>query len=180
MLAFVRTWSAGAERKQSVVVMNLLSGSERRTGVGDPTTSRVAWSSDGKLIFLRSGSGSAVTAAPPERMSLQPVSGGDTARADSALAVLLGDPPIAQAIPCDTGSGLCARLRSGAQFPISAEGRNAVRWPGDSVAYLEDGKWIVRPLAGGRTRMLGWSAEPGHPRELTIFPGPAGPADSSR
>ncbi|HXI19600.1 MAG TPA: hypothetical protein VNH46_00860, partial [Gemmatimonadales bacterium] len=45
------------------------------------------------------------------------------------------------------------------------------RWGPDSVAYLEGGRFVVRPLGGGRVRELHWAREPAHPRGLTLFPG---------
>lgn len=170
LLAFVRSRTPGDSGRRSLVVMNLLNGAERRIEFDGAAPSAVAWSRDGSRIFLRQGDSVRVTPAPPSQFQLAPVAGTDRSAADSQLAVLLGDPPLATAVPCDSGTGICARLPDGSQQTIAPTGRNPARWSGDSIVYRENEDWVIQPLAGGKTRTLNWT-ETSDPRSLTIFVG---------
>jgi hypothetical protein len=171
MLAFVRSRAPGDERQWRLVVMNLLNGAERQVEADAPAPEAIAWSRDGSRLYARVGAMAMVTPAPPADLSLAEAAGRDRMAADSGLEVLLGEPPLGVAVPCE-GGGICARLGGGVVETITATGMTPARWQGDSVAYLEAGEFVVRPLAGGRTRVLRWSRSPGRPRELTMFPGP--------
>ncbi len=167
MLAAVRSRAPGDTSAQSVFVMNLINGNERRIEgeiVGMPDA--LAWSADGTTLYLRTTAGTLAAAAPPATGRWAPAS------AEEPFAVRLGDPPIAVAFPCDSGGGLCARLEGGVVTRLSAAGTHPVRWAGDSVGYMENGEWLVRPLAGGTIRALQWSARFSRPRELSVYPGP--------
>ena len=39
------------------------------------------------------------------------------------------------------------------------------RWGSDSVAYTEGASLVVRPLGGGRSRIVEWSKAPSRPRD---------------
>jgi hypothetical protein len=172
MLAFVRSRSASDSRRW-LIVMNLQSGAERQVEIRDLVPDATAWSADGRQLYVRGGLSVLTTAAPPATLQLQAVPEAGRPAADSALAVLLGDPAVGVAVPCPTG-GICARFGADTATRIIAAGgaTNPVRWAGDSLAYLEGGDWVVRPLAGGRTRILRWSSRaPSRPRGLTVFPG---------
>jgi hypothetical protein len=171
MLAFIRSRAPGDTQHRSLVVMNLLNGAERRVDLAGVLPTALTWSRDGARIFLRQGDSVRVTPAPPAALRLAPVASTDRPAADSQLAVLLGDPPMAMAVPCASGEGICARLGDGKEQTITSSGRDPVRWRGDSIAYREDDGWVIRPLAGGRTRALSWTQTSGHPRNLTIFAG---------
>ena len=174
MLIFVRSRLPGDSGDVAVVAMNLLSGAERRFAL--PPGFRpeaTAWSADGRLLYVRGGTALLAAPAPPAAGSFTPVGAADTAAADSALAVLLGEPALAIAVPCAAGAGVCARLASDSLATVAAEGAFPARWPGDSIAYLEHGEWTVRPLAGGKTRLLHWTRGPSRIRELTTFRGAA-------
>ncbi|MEO8140665.1 MAG: hypothetical protein ABI742_13510, partial [Gemmatimonadota bacterium] len=174
MLMFVRSRLPGDNGDVSVVAMNLLSGAERRIAL--PAGFRpeaTAWSADGRQLYLRGGAALLAAPAPPAAGNFTPVGAADTAAADSALAVLLGEPPLAVAVPCASGAGVCARLANDSLATVAAEGAAPTRWPGDSIAYLEHGGWTVRPLAGGKTRLLHWIRGPNRIRELTTFRGAA-------
>lgn len=172
LLAFLRSRSAG-DSSYSLVVMNLLNGAERRTDAPDGATA-VSWSGDGSFVYLRAGSSLLTTPAPPGALSLKPVAQPQFAGADSSFQVIFGDPPLGQASPCDSGGGVCARLATGESLTLSTEASNPVRWSSDSVAYMEGGTFVVRPLAGGRTRTIRWSTDPKNPRGLTYFRGVSG------
>ena len=171
MLAFIRSRAPGDFQHRALVVMNLLNGAERRVDADGAVPTALAWSRDGARIYLRQGDAVRVTPAPPAALRLAPVASADRPAADSQLAVLLGAPPLATAVPCDNGVGICARLVDGSQQTITRSGRDPARWTGDSIAYQEDGDWVIRPLAGGKTRALSWAQASGHPRDLTVFPG---------
>ena len=170
MLAFIRSAAPSDASTWSLVVMNLLNGSERRIGLREYIPTRLAWSADGGRLFLQRATGPQVTPAPPASLSPQTVAMSERATAESALAVMLGDPPQAEAVPCPDGAGLCARLGNRVQS-FAERGSAPAHWLGDSVAYLEQGNWIIRPLAGGRTRVLSWTTRLTHPRDLTVFRG---------
>lgn len=173
MVAFVRASGTGDTSRVTVWVMNLLNGADRRlTEPGQVVPDRLAWSADSRTIFLRTATGVFAAAAPPDAESVAPVEGAATGLADSALMVLLGDPPAAQARPCRTQAGLCALTAGGAETLLAADGTGPVRWGPDSVGYVTGGSLVVRPLGAGRTRPLRWRrGEVAHLREPTFFPG---------
>jgi WD40-like Beta Propeller Repeat len=174
MLAFLRARAPGDTSVAALVVMNLLNGAERRIPAGpDVGPEAVAWSPDGARLFLRGRDGLFQTPAPPATPALAPVPAEDRAEADTALAVILGDPPQGIAARCDTGPGLCARMADGTVVQLADSALGVAGWGPDSVAYLEGGVYVVRPLAGGRIRELHWTRAPAHPRGLTFFPGPS-------
>ncbi len=166
VLAAVRSRAPGDTSSQSVFVMNLINGNERRidgeiTGMPDA----LAWSDDGATLYVRTPTVVHQAPAPPARAGWAPATGADPFR------IRLGDPPLGIAVACDSG-GLCARLTGGLVTPLSATGTNPVRWAGDSVGYMENGEWLVRPLAGGTIRALRWNERVSRPRELSVYPGP--------
>jgi len=169
-LAFVRSIAPGDTNGATVVLMNLLSGAERR--VPAPAGVRLlAWSSDGTALLMQAASGILRTAAPPQPMLLEPVPPPEQPRADSLFRVMLGDPVVGEVTFCPSGTGVCARLANGDSLTLSVSGSAPVRWGADSIAYQEQGSYIVRPLAGGRTRMVRWTSAVANPRGLTYFGG---------
>jgi hypothetical protein len=176
MLAFVRSLSPGSVARQVLVVMNLLNGAERQEELEAPFPDAIAWSVDGRDLYVRSGDVLFQTAAPPRSLGIALVPAEVRAAAESALSVLLGDPPLAEAVPCD-GGGVCARFGDGTRQPITASGAEPARWMGDSIAYREERNWVIRPLAGGRPRTLRVSRDLGHLRSLTVFGGPRRASD---
>ena len=98
--------------------------------------------------------------------------------ADTALAVLLGDPPVARVVPCPadlTAAGFCAEAVDGTSQPLGAAVSEPFRWGTDSLGYFDGERLMVRPLAGGRARLLAWHRAPANARQATYHPGPAGP-----
>lgn len=172
MLAFVRARVPGDTATADLVVMNLLNGAERRAEldrVGG--VEGIAWSADGGTIYARRGDAIYALPAPPARGALAPVEPAQAAAADSAFRVLLGRPPVGEAMICPGGAGVCARLGDAPPTPLSPFAASPIRWPGDSVAYLERGEWVIRPLGGGATRILRWTRPVEHPRSVSVFGG---------
>jgi hypothetical protein len=171
-LAFVRSRAPGDTTSEHVAVMNLLNGAERQVAL--PAGARVdaiAWSADGAQLFVRAGGQVLASAAPPAPTAFAPLTSAGTEPEDGPFRIVLGTPPAGFMTSCPGGSGLCVRLQDGSTVPLAAEGRGALRWSGDSVAYLEGDGYVVRPLTGGRTRALSWEPALGHPREATMYPG---------
>lgn len=170
VLAFLRAVAPGDTSGASVVLLNLLSGGERRVDA-PPGVVALAWSSDGTTLLVRAARGILRTAAPPGPMALTPVPASHQAQSDSAFRVLLGDPPVGEAGPCADNAGVCARLVSGDSLTLSVAGTGPLRWGADSVAYLEAGGFVVRPLGGGRLRVANWTSPVRNARGLTYFRG---------
>ena len=170
ILAFLRSRTAQDTSGVSLVLFNLVNGAERRTGV-PPAAFALAWSSEGGSLLVRTPSGIFSTTVPPQPLALSPVPASDRSRADSLFRVILGDPPVGEASTCGWGAGVCARLSNGDSVTLSEKGSAPMRWGNDSVAYVEGGAFAVRPLAGGRIRMVRWTEQARNPRGLTYFPG---------
>jgi hypothetical protein len=170
MLAFLRVRAPGPVERQVMVVMNLLNGAERQLDIVGGVPEALAWSADGRNLYLQRGDSVLKAVAPPARLEIVPVLARERATADSALAVLLGEPPLAEAVPCD-GGGICALFSDGTRQTIAPGGAEAARWIGDSILYREAGEWVIRPLAGGRPRLLRVSTGLGHMRSVTVFRG---------
>ena len=89
--------------------MNLLNGAEREIelpeGAGPPE--QVGWTTDGRSLVVRAGGRLYRAAAPPAEGAARPVAGAERAAAESALAVLLGEPGFARVVPCATPEDLC-------------------------------------------------------------------------
>lgn len=171
LLAFVRARSV-RDSATELWVMNLLNGAERRldTPARELRVTRLGWSGDGRTLYARSDHGTFRLAAPPAPSEPEWVDSTD-AGADTALAVILGDPAFAQAMPCPGRPGLCAVDRSGMATLLSADGHDAAPWGSDSVAYFAGNVLVVRPLGGGSLRQIGFERVPERPRQLTVFAG---------
>jgi hypothetical protein len=101
----------------------------------------------------------------------RPVAGAERAAAESALAVILGKPAFARAVPCANGEDLCVVGDTGSPAIFARGAREPARWGDDSVAYLEGDRLMVRPLGVGRARWVEWSAVPARPRQPSVFAG---------
>lgn len=171
LLAYVRE-SGGAQPKREVVVHNLVTNGEGviplPASSGAP--SRLGWSGDGSSLFVRTEGGTfrSLGAAGPA----EPVSADWAARADTALAVLVGEPAFGEVIGCTGGGGgLCVRAASGENTPLAPDGRDPFRWGGDSIAYVRQGTIEIRPLSAGRPRRPVWKEAPANLRSPTYHPG---------
>lgn len=175
MVAYVRGDTAAG---LSFVVLNLLSGAERDLPLPDsfglPTA--LGWTRDGAAIALRTPRGVMMTDAPPGQLGFYPVTDQLTPSADSALAVLLGEPPFARVVDCEAGDAfaeegrtLCVESTNGEQSLLVAGATNPMRWGRDSVAYQIETRIVIRPLGGGRSRQIEWRGPQTEPRSATLF-----------
>jgi hypothetical protein len=176
-VAFLRGLSLRDSTPATVWVMNLLNGAERElelpADAGGPE--RVAWTEDGGSLIVQTSQGIYRAAAPPGRPAPLPVSPAERPAAESALAVLLGDPVFARVIPCERPRDLCVVTRRGRPSILAQAASDPVRWGSDSVAFFTTGDLLqVRPLARGRPRLLHLSNAPARPRQPTFFEGRAG------
>jgi len=161
------------EPEPEIVMLNLRSMAERGARLpreaGRPVA--VAWLAGDTAIAIRTGDAIWSHSAPPASAGFIRLAGADSARADSALAVLLGDPPQAVVIECDGGLGVCVRTTSGETSTLDTAAIAPLRWGADSIAYFRGGILTVRPLAGGRPRAPAWRSAPRSFRELSYHPG---------
>lgn len=136
----------------AVWVMNLLSGAERELVLprGSASAEQVAWDRDGRSAYVRAGTRTWRFAMPP---GSPPVEASQSAEADSAFMVLLGDPAFARIAPCGADS-LCAVSRAGERSPLAHRVTSPARWGRDSVAWVRNGAIEVRPLGGGSPRTV--------------------------
>jgi hypothetical protein len=171
-LAFLRGASLRDSTPASVWVMNLLSGSERELGLpqGAGRPIQVGWEPAGTSLILRAERGLYRVNAPPLAPAPRAVPAPERTRAESTLAVLLGNPVFATVIPCQTRDDLCVSA-AGAPGLLAREARDPARWGDDSVAFFVGDELEIRPLAKGRPRRLSWTRIPASPRQLTFFPG---------
>jgi hypothetical protein len=173
-VAFLRAGSLTDSVPESVWVLNLINGTERQVGLpqdgGRPE--QVGWSDGGRSLVLRAGGRLYRAEAPPAVSTARPVPVAQRAAAESALAVLLGRPAFARAVPCVNAEDLCVVGDAGSPALFARGAREPARWGDDSVAYLEQDRLVVRPLAAGRARRVGWSALPARPRQPSVFAGP--------
>ena len=172
-LAFLRGVSLRDSTPASIWVMNLLSGSERELvlpkGAGRPIG--VGWEPGGKSLIVSASKGLYEFNAPPAHPDPRPVPVSERARAESTLAVLLGDPVFTRVVPCKARRDLCVVGATGKPGLLAQAVRDPVRWGGDSVAFFVGDRLQVRPLGPGRGRMLMMSKAPERPRGMTFFPG---------
>lgn len=169
-VAFLRGRAPGDTSAPLVIFFNLLNGAERRFDPGIAVTA-VAWAPTGRALYLRTSEGVRSTLAPPAAPRVTPVLAAESMVADSAFRILLGDPAMGEAVPCDSG-GVCARLPGGTQV-LAAAAHDAARWGSDSVLYVEKGELVVRPLGGGGTRIIRFAGPIRNPRGVTRFGGVA-------
>ena len=172
VIAFLRAGGTPADSaKRWAWLLNLINGAERRLELPDSagTPRAVGWAPDGRAVYLATDRGRWRVPAPPAHGSAEPVSPADSARADSALAVLLGNPAFAEVVPCD--SGLCVRVATGETQPLAAGAHDATPWGADSVAYIVGNTVEIRPLGPGHVRTIRWYPPVGHLRGLTYFGG---------
>lgn len=173
VLAFLRR-APGDSSAPQVWLLNLLNGAEREIPLpkrGRPTVQHLGWSRDGRTLYLGTDRGVWRVAAPPAAPEPRPAPPAELPAADSALRVLVGEPPIARAERCADGRGVCVVTGSGATTVLAADGRDPVRWSGDSVGYFVGDVLLVRPLAAGRTRDVRFNPAPRRPRHAVLFPG---------
>jgi len=174
VVAFLRGRDTAAAAPRDVVLMNLVSSGETDitlpADAGRPQA--LAWSRDAARLYLRTDRGLwqvTVPPGPPHPIAVAPA---DTAAADSALAVWLGDPPFARAIRCPAG-GVCIVGPKGDTTTLAPQGRDPVRWGADSVAWFDNDNLQVRSLGPGVPHRVVWRSMPQRPRQLDYVPAPS-------
>ena len=172
-LAFLRGVSPDDSTPATVWVMNLLSGSERELALskGAGRLLAVGWEPDGRSVIVSTDNGLYRINAPPAAPEPRAVPPGQRARAESSLAVLLGDPVFTRVVACEGRGDLCVAGTSGEPALLAHDARDPVRWGSDSVAFFVGDDIEIRPLGPGRARRLAWSNVPKRPREMTFFEG---------
>jgi len=170
-VAFLRGRSLRDSTPASVWVMNLLNGAERelRLPKNAPPPDRVAWTGDGGSVIVAAGTATYRIHAPPAAQDAVEVPPADRAEADSALAVLVGNPVFGQVVPCKRSADLCVVGRTGKPGILAQAAKDPVRWGPDSVAFFVGELLQIRPLARGRPRLLNWSDVPAMPRQMTFY-----------
>ncbi|HEU5040172.1 MAG TPA: hypothetical protein VFT84_05110 [Gemmatimonadales bacterium] len=173
-VAFLRGASLRDTTPGTVWVMNLLSGAERQLELPKGSTPEaVGWSEGGRALVVRAGGGLFRFATPPAHGAGVAVTGAAKASAESALAVLLGEPAFARAVPCADPEDVCVVSDTAAPALLARGVRDPARWGADSVAYVAGNAILVRPLGPGRERRLEMTGAPRAPRQITVFTGSA-------
>lgn len=172
-VVFLRAGSLDDSLPASVWVLNLTNGAERRIELPEDAgrPERVGWTDAGRALVISAGEALYRAAAPPVDGPARPIAGAGRAAAESALAVLLGNPVFARAVPCANGEDLCLAGDTGLPAILARGAREPARWGDDSVAYLVGDRLVVRPLGAGRARVVNWSGVPVRPRQLSMYPG---------
>ena len=172
-VAFLRGKTLRDSTPATVWILNLLSGTDRelRLPKGAGTPRRLGWMRGGKSIVVETDRGRYLLDAPPAPANGRVVPAAEKAQAESALAVLLGDPVFGRVVPCESRDELCVVGDTGTPGFLVRGAHDPVRWGPDSVAFMLGTRLEIRPLARGRPRRLTWSNLPENPRDLTFFEG---------
>lgn len=173
MLAFIRAPSDTATIGRKLWVMDLLNGHEREmTLERGVVPEEVAWSRDGATLYIATTTGLWTMAAPPRTPSPRRLSGADSASADSALAVMVGDPPFARIAACHPDAdAICAFVGTEPPAPVDSPAVGPFRWGADSLGFFVGERLIVRPVGPGKGREVRIEEVPDHPRQATWFRG---------
>ena len=172
-VGFLRGASLRDSVPGTVWVMNLLNGSERQLELpkGSAAPEQVGWVDDGQALIVRAGGRLYRFAAPPASGRGEPVGEAERAAAESALAVLLGEPAFARAVPCAEKEDICVVGDTGAPALLARGVHDPARWGRDSVGYVAGGEILVRPLGPGRERRVRVRDAPRAIRQITVFAG---------
>lgn len=173
LLAFIRSPNDTDRASRKVWIMDLLNGRETDLPLDRGVVPEaVAWSRDGGAIDVATSAGTWQLSPPPAAPAPRRLSGPDSLAADSALAVLVGDPPFARVGPCQVGGdALCAFTGEAPPAPVDSPAHHPFRWGGDSLAYFVGERLVVRPVGPGRPREVQIERAPEHPRDATWFGG---------
>ena len=178
VLAYTRAPTRADSAARRIWFMNLVSGNEREMPAlpDGAIPTRLAFSSDGATLYVRTTNGLWSLQTPPSAPAPQRLTAADSARADSALTTYIGEPPFALIGPClAKAATLCAFPPGQPEAPLQEGGFDPVHWGADSVGYLVGDRLLVRSGGGGRVREVSWARVPPHPRRPTYAPA-AGPS----
>lgn len=166
MVAFIRMRDTLPDQHRDLVVVNLLSYAELVIALPDSAgrLSQVAWSDDVSKLYMRTDRGLWQAPAPPVSGSPTLVLPADSAVADSALTLWLGRPRFTRVTHCAAG-GVCVTGSSGDTAVLASDGRDAMRWGDDSVAWFQRDGIMVRSLGPGHERLVTWNDGPANVRE---------------
>ena len=90
----------------------------------------------GGRSWCAAGAGLYRSSAPPADVEARPVPAAERAAAESASAVLLGNPAFARVVPCAEPGALCVAGDTGAPGLLARDAPRAARWGDDSVAFF--------------------------------------------
>lgn len=169
VVAFLRMRDTLAATPRFLVMMNLISGAEVQTAL-PPEAGRanaVGWAGDGSRVYVGTDRGVWQVTAPPATVQVTAVTAANRAGADSALAVWVGSPPVARAVPCPH-AGICVVGSRNDTQVVSASGSDVMRWGRDSMAWFDSSSVVVRYLGPGHERHITWTSLPSHPRDGTM------------
>ncbi len=168
VLAFIRARDTTAGAPRALIVMNLLSASERRLDLPDDSgvPTALGWNADGTAVYLRAPTGTWRIAAPPAPLQMMSVTGPEMLIADTAVGTWLGAARFAEAVQCPDG-GVCVTGPRGDTTKIAPQGASPLRWGADSIAWFEGDNLIVRGLGPGPARRVTWRRAPANPRDAS-------------
>ncbi|MEO5825294.1 MAG: hypothetical protein ABIR59_05350 [Gemmatimonadales bacterium] len=168
VLAFIRARDTTTSSPRALIMMNLLSASERRLDLPDDSgvPTALGWNADESAVYLRMPAGTWRIETPPAPMQMIPVPGPEMLVADTAVATWLGAARFAQAVPCPDG-GVCVTGPRGDTTQIAPQGVSPLRWGADSIAWFEGDNLIVRGLGPGPARRVTWRRAPANPRDAS-------------
>ncbi|MGH7732264.1 MAG: TolB family protein [Gemmatimonadales bacterium] len=173
LLAFIRSTSDTDRASRKVWVMDLLNGRETDLPLDRGVVpEQVGWSRGGATIYVGTSNGMWALAAPPASPTPHRLTGLDSLAADSALAVLVGNPPFARVDQCRPGAdAICAFAGAAPPTPVDSPAHHPFRWGSDSLGYFVGERLLVRPVGPGRPREVRIERAPDHPHEATWFGG---------
>jgi hypothetical protein len=131
----------------------------------------VGWNPAGTELVIQAGGRLYRSPVPPAGETAAPVPAAERARAESALAVLLGRPVFARVVPCAEPHDLCVEADTGAPGLLARDATGAARYGDDSVLVQIGRQLLVRPVGPGHARLIQWAEVPPAPREPTAFGG---------
>ncbi len=171
LVAFLRMRDTLPDTQRDIVVMSLVTGSERMFTLppeaGKPV--QLAWGDDAHTLYVSTISGAwEIPIGTPGAPS--PVAPSSSASADSALAAWVGRPRFARLITC-ASEGICVASPTGDTTMLTTTGRDPFAWGRDSLAWFEGDALIVRSLGPGTPRRVTWTRGPTTPRDAS-YAGP--------
>lgn len=172
-VAFLRFPPSDSARADATVwVLNLLGGGERELALppGTARAERIGWARGGDALYVATADGTWRFSMPPGSQPSR-LETAERSAADSSFLVLLGDPVFARVEPCAAAPASLCVAGSDTASVLAPVGSDAARWGSDSVAFVREGAIEVRPLGGGRPRIVELTPPRRVTGGLTYFPG---------